>query len=92
MGFYTDVGVNYVLSRLRSNIGYYLGMTGTILKGEDVYIAGLANYYIPSERLKEVHQDIKDIFSEKVTNPKDVIDSILKKYHSPSGRVTVTNE
>jgi 3-hydroxyisobutyryl-CoA hydrolase len=33
LGFYTDVGANFILSRLRSNIGYYLGMTGTTLKG-----------------------------------------------------------
>ena len=52
LGFFTDVGANYVLARLRSNIGYYLGMTGLVLKGEDVYTAGLAHFYIPSERLK----------------------------------------
>lgn len=33
LGFYTDVGANYILSKLRNNIGYYLGMTGTSLKG-----------------------------------------------------------
>jgi len=33
LGFYTDVGANFILSRLRSNIGYYLGMTGTTIKG-----------------------------------------------------------
>ena len=89
LGFFTDVGANYILSRLRNNIGYYLGMTGSILRGEDVYLAGLAHYYIPSERLKEVHQDLKDVFSEKVTQPKDVIDSILKKYHAPSGKTSI---
>lgn len=33
LGFFTDVGTNYILSRLRNNIGLYLGMTGARLKG-----------------------------------------------------------
>lgn len=32
IGFFTD-GVNFALAKLRSNIGYYLGMTGSRLKG-----------------------------------------------------------
>ncbi len=33
IGFYTDVGFSYVLSRMRDNIGFYLGLTGASLKG-----------------------------------------------------------
>lgn len=33
LGFFTDVGVNYILARMRNNLGYYLGMTGSRLKG-----------------------------------------------------------
>jgi hypothetical protein len=33
IGFFTDVAAGYFLSRLRSNIGYYLGLTGARLKG-----------------------------------------------------------
>lgn len=32
IGFFTDVGGGYFLSRLRSNLGYYLGLTGARLK------------------------------------------------------------
>lgn len=46
LGFFPDVGSSYLLSRLRNNIGFYLGMTGLRLKGEQVYLAGLANYFI----------------------------------------------
>lgn len=48
LGFFTDVGANYLLSRLKNNLGLYLGMTGARLKGEEAYIAGIAHYYIPS--------------------------------------------
>lgn len=51
LGFFTDVASGYVLSRLRSNIGYWLGMTGARLRGEEVFISGLANYFIPRTSL-----------------------------------------
>lgn len=34
IGFFTDVGGGYFLSRLRNNIGFYLGLTGARLKGK----------------------------------------------------------
>lgn len=51
LGFFTDVGSSYLLSRLRNNIGYYLGLTGSRLKGEDVYLSGLAHYYFHPDSL-----------------------------------------
>ena len=58
IGFYTDVGSSHFLSRLRNSIGYYLGMTGASLKGEEVYLAGIANYFIPSKVLREVYSEV----------------------------------
>jgi enoyl-CoA hydratase/carnithine racemase len=55
IGFFTDIAAGYFLSRLRNNIGYYLGLTGARLKGEDVYIAGLANFYISREDVKKAY-------------------------------------
>ena len=52
LGFFTDICSCYILSRLRNNIGFYLGMTGARLKGEDMYIAGIANYFIPRKDLE----------------------------------------
>jgi 3-hydroxyisobutyryl-CoA hydrolase len=66
LGFFTDVGASYVLSRLRNNIGYYLGLTGLSLKGEEVYIAGLAHFYIPSEKIEQAYLEIRHIFAQKV--------------------------
>ncbi len=47
IGYFPDVGGGYFLSRLRNNIGYYLGLIGARLKGEEVYQLGLANYFVP---------------------------------------------
>jgi hypothetical protein len=33
IGYFTDIGGGYFLSRLRNNIGYYLGLTGARIKG-----------------------------------------------------------
>ena len=93
LGFFTDVGVNYLFARMRGNLGYYLGMTGMRLKGEEAYIAGLANYYIPSSKLPKVKSEIKNLFSnkDKIINEKQIIASILSKYHSPSGKKHLDN-
>jgi len=53
---------NQLLSRLRNNIGYYLCLTGEMLHGEDVYISGLANYFVPSHRIEELKDEITDEF------------------------------
>lgn len=58
IGFFTDVGGGYFLSRLRSNIGLYLGLTGARLKGKDLVAAGIANYYVPRDKLHLLQQDI----------------------------------
>lgn len=55
LGFFTDVGSSYILARMRSNIGYYLGLTGARLKGEDVYISGLANYFLERDSLQPAY-------------------------------------
>ena len=57
-----------------------------------MYIAGLANFYIPSDKLKEAYQEIAEVFSKKVENPKEIIGQILKKYHSPSGKSEIQDE
>lgn len=52
IGIFADVGMTHVLARMRNNLGYYLGVTGAQLRGEEVYISGLAHFFIPSEKLK----------------------------------------
>jgi len=73
---------------LRNNIGHYLGMTGARLKGEDVFVAGIANFYIQSNKISAAKEKILKLFNtkEKVENPKEKIIEILNKYHSPSGK------
>ncbi len=36
IGFWPDIGASFFLPRLDGGLGYYLGLTGTRLKGQDV--------------------------------------------------------
>ena len=33
LGFFTDVASGHVLSKLRNRLGYYIGVTGLLLRG-----------------------------------------------------------
>lgn len=56
LGFFNDAGATFFLSRLRMNIGIYLGLTGTRLKGFDVKKVGLATHFVESKRLDDLEK------------------------------------
>ena len=91
LGFFTDVCACYTLARLRNNIGFYLGMTGARLKGEDFYISGIANYFIQRKNVEVAFNEIKEALPNS-SNPKQTISKILDKYHEPSGRKELPDE
>jgi enoyl-CoA hydratase len=51
IGLFPDVGGTYFLPRLEGELGMYLGLTGARLKTADSVFAGIAQSYIPSEKL-----------------------------------------
>ncbi len=50
IGFVPDVGATWLLSR-KLPVGLHLGLTGARIGAGDAILAGLADYYVPSERL-----------------------------------------
>ncbi|GJJ13106.1 hypothetical protein Clacol_007356 [Clathrus columnatus] len=54
IGYCPDVGSNYFLSRLDGEIGTYLAMTGTVIKGRAVFELGLGTHFISSSRLPDL--------------------------------------
>ncbi|KAI3457050.1 hypothetical protein Pfo_013713 [Paulownia fortunei] len=54
IGFHTDCGFSYMLSRLPGHLGEFLGLTGARLNGEELVAAGLATHFVPSEKLPEL--------------------------------------
>ncbi len=40
IGFFTDVGGSFFLSRMKKNLGFYVALTGTRIKGKELYQIG----------------------------------------------------
>eukprot|EP00494_Astrolonche_serrata_P025331 UN25592 len=59
LGFFCDVGGGYFLPRLPSpGMGMWLALTGSRLKGEEVYHAGVATHYANAEKLATLEKDL----------------------------------
>ena len=58
IGLFPDVGGGRYLSRLRGRSAQFLALTGARLDGADCVAMGLANFYVPSERLEDVKAEI----------------------------------
>lgn len=60
IGFTPDVGATYFLTRVQpQEIGLFLGLTGTRLNGADCYYFRLADYYMKSERVPSLIEEIQ---------------------------------
>ena len=51
IGLFPDVGASHFLPRCPGRIGSYLGLTGARLRAADMLYAGIADHYLPSQRL-----------------------------------------
>ena len=76
IGLHPDVGASFFLSRLPSNYGMYMGLTGSRLKGIHLVTAGFATHYVPSESIEQLLCTL-----EKATSPNDsFISETLKRF------------
>lgn len=53
IGFVPDVGGTYLLTRTPGELGTHLALTGTAVGAGDALLCGLADHFVPSERLRE---------------------------------------
>jgi len=72
IGYFPDVGGTYFLPRLGMAIGQWLGLTGARLKTRQVYAAGIANSYVPSDQ----HADLTEALGNADLDGSDV--AVLK--------------
>jgi enoyl-CoA hydratase len=56
IGFFTDVGAAYWLSRCEDNAGYYAALSGRSLDVSAAHEMGLVDYYVSSSHLMELEQ------------------------------------
>jgi len=61
LGYLTDVGSTYFLSRLRKNIGLFLAFSAYSLKGKEAYQVGIADYYVQSKNLPALEAEIERV-------------------------------
>jgi enoyl-CoA hydratase/carnithine racemase len=54
IGLYPDVGGTYALSHMPKTLGLWMGLTGSLLDAKEATIAGLVDFYLPSDRWDEV--------------------------------------
>jgi len=78
IGFFPDVGASYFLSRCKQQMGVYLGLTGARLKIADAIDSGLVDYYIQSEHLEHVKQNILETSLD--FGNKEIVSNILQTY------------
>ena len=69
IGFFPDVGGTYLLARAPGELGTHLGLTGVTASGADAIALGLADHFVPSERLTELAtaletRDADDVLAE----------------------------
>ena len=81
IGLFTDCGAGYFYSRLRNNLGYFYGVTGHRLRGQEVVKAGLADCYVKSENLAGLEREIIEKTDSKTTV--EDLKKIVEKYHEP---------
>ncbi|WP_030777140.1 enoyl-CoA hydratase/isomerase family protein [Streptomyces sp. NRRL S-920] len=60
IGFVPDVGGTYLLTRTPGELGTHLALTGTAVGAGDALLCGLADHYVPSERLAEFTAALAD--------------------------------
>lgn len=56
IGFFNDSGASYFLSRLRFNMGIYMGLTGARISGYDVKKIGIATHFVESAKIDELEK------------------------------------
>ncbi|KAL1284714.1 3-hydroxyisobutyryl-CoA hydrolase [Trichinella pseudospiralis] len=80
IGLFPDVGGSFFLPRLNNKLGFYLGLTGARLRGEDVFEAGIATHYVQSRWMSDLQSEL---MSAKEINSRS-IKTILDSYHRKS--------
>ncbi|WP_369214090.1 enoyl-CoA hydratase/isomerase family protein [Streptomyces flavofungini] len=61
IGFVPDVGGTYLLTRTPGELGTHLALTGSPVAAGDALFCGLADHYMPSERLAAFTADLADM-------------------------------
>lgn len=76
IGLFPDVGASHFLLRLPGSLGLYFGLTGQRLSGRDLFKAGIATHFVPSDKIGNLEDEILRIERPDLLK----IDRVLVKY------------
>lgn len=76
IGLFPDVGASHFLNKLPGSLGLYFGLTGQRLAGRDLFKAGIATHFVPSDKIKTLEEEILRIEKPDLLK----IDRVLQKY------------
>ncbi|RLV94309.1 3-hydroxyisobutyryl-CoA hydrolase mitochondrial [Spathaspora sp. JA1] len=70
IGFFPDVGATFFLPRMDDKLGYYVALTGAVLKGVDAYHSGFATHYVKSENIPHLTKALSKNYSAEIDQSK----------------------
>lgn len=76
IGLFPDVGASHFFHRLPGSLGLYFGLTGQRLSGRDLFKAGIATHFVPSDKIDNLESDLLRLEKPDLLN----IDRILQRY------------
>lgn len=83
IGFYPDVGMTYVLSRLPHCIGHYIGLTGTRLSRADCLALGLVTHAVNAEVFPELIYALSDASLDEDAD--ETVSAIIDRFVEKDG-------
>jgi len=78
IGFFTDAGASHFLTRCRGKIGWYLGLTGTIINAYDALYAGLVDIVMDVQQFPNLLKALVDILGSEDLN--NSIQQIMRSF------------
>lgn len=76
IGLFPDVGGSHFLQKLPGSLGLYFALTGERLSGRDLFKAGIATHFVPSDKINNLQDEILRIEKPDLLK----IDRVLSKY------------
>ncbi|KAB5568416.1 hypothetical protein DKX38_002209 [Salix brachista] len=87
IGFHTDCGFSYMLSRLPGHLGEFLALTGARLNGKELVAAGMATHFVPLEKLPELEKRLISLNSGDENAVRSVIEEFSVDVQLDEGSV-----
>jgi len=80
IGIFNNAAAGFYLPRIRSNIGLFIGFTGRSIHGVDLVKAGIADYYVQSNRLSLIEQELSKDLNKNPDMSLEDMRNVIKKH------------